>query len=332
VEPIAVSARTQFNGHSPPLERTTTCVPGWNYALVGQYSAGSSSSGDVLEFGMANAPLGRWANRFSATVPAADIARPGVLAVGAIDPADGTALANYSSRGPTNDGYGPAPGITAPACLSTTAYGEDCFDGTAASAAVTAGAAALLVDSGYVTAPRRVTAFLGEQLAIDRGATFADNIYGAGQLSLRTEFPDLVARVGRSGPFNGDGVMNPTGSRQGATAESTLGSTRTFTVRVQNDGLVADRYRIQADGSLGRFLVNYSFGGVSRTRQVINGTLLTPELSPGEHADLIVTVKTRRMSVGPRYISRRVFATSVNSPGRGKDAIYIRVNGPYLHN
>ncbi|MEZ5257440.1 MAG: S8 family serine peptidase [Ilumatobacteraceae bacterium] len=58
-----------------------------------------------------------------------DSANRGVLAVGAIDPVGSESIADYSSRGPTNDGR-IKPDVAADSGLSTSVYGSAGFRGT----------------------------------------------------------------------------------------------------------------------------------------------------------------------------------------------------------
>lgn len=143
---------------------------------------GGPSAGDVLETMVNGVGVEYWQNAYSASAPMADSANDGMLAVGAVDPPAGPAIASYSSQGPTNDGR-KKPDLSASACVASASYAPNCFNGTSAATPVAAGAAALIWASGPYTTPAGVAAFLRGQV-VDRGAAGTDNVYGTGQLLL----------------------------------------------------------------------------------------------------------------------------------------------------
>jgi hypothetical protein len=200
---LASSFSDQTTG-APPLELiepgsiNCTAFP-VVFLQVQLFHPGSGTSGDKLEF-MVNGTLGfeYSSNPYSASGPAADSANPGMLTVGAIDPPSGTAIASYSSQGPTNDER-TKPDLSAPSCLATVSFSPGCFAGTSAATPVVAGAAALVwgaASSGLgaelsvpagtnevTTTPASVAQYLRTHV-IDRGAPGTDPIYGSGQLLL----------------------------------------------------------------------------------------------------------------------------------------------------
>jgi hypothetical protein len=185
---VATSISDQTGG-APPLELIDPGAidcgvhPVLNL-WVQRFSAGSGTAGDVLEF-MVNATAFEYSsNPYSASQPAVDSANPGMMAVGAIDPAGGSMIAPYSSQGPTNDSR-VKPDLSAPSCLPNVSYAPNCFNGTSAATPVAAGAAALVWGAGVATTPTGVTQYLRSHV-IDRGASGPDTIYGSGQLYLGT--------------------------------------------------------------------------------------------------------------------------------------------------
>ncbi len=117
------------------------------------------------------------------------------VAVGAVV---GTELADYSSRGPSDDGR-TKPDVVAPSDVSTATYGERAFAGSSAAAPHAAGLLALWVDA---------TERRGEPLgayewlaagATDLGHPGADNDYGAGLVTAGAVPPeDCGCRAGTS--------------------------------------------------------------------------------------------------------------------------------------
>jgi len=118
----------------------------------------------------------------SAAKPVVDSTHPAVVAVGAVDPPGGTAIADYSSQGPTTDGR-TKPDMSAPAGVRSVSYGGASFSGTSAASPAAAGAAALLLDAELAT-PGQGLAALIRHLARDLGRRGDDNSFGSGLLRL----------------------------------------------------------------------------------------------------------------------------------------------------
>jgi len=192
---------------APPLELNIPCTTGVDYLTINLWNPGNGTSGDVLEFMTNQGALEYWQNPHSASGPASDTASAGGLSVGAVDPALGTAIAPYSSQGPTNDGlYGGTdrikPDLSAASCVASYTYAPSCFNGTSAAAPAAAGAAALIIDAGLGSTPARVKTYLLSNATVDRGAAGPDNVFGAGELTLPSPpsgvggtqaLPDVVA-------------------------------------------------------------------------------------------------------------------------------------------
>ncbi len=143
---------------------------------------GGDIAGDVLEildYGSGMASYTQTPQ--SATTGISDSDEPGVLAVGAIDPPAGGAIAAYSSQGPTNDGR-IAPDISATASFTSSVKPAG-FAGTSAASAVASGAAALLLDAQLASGAQSVASLI-RHFVTDRGAPGPDNAYGYGELRL----------------------------------------------------------------------------------------------------------------------------------------------------
>ncbi|HVE17554.1 MAG TPA: S8 family serine peptidase, partial [Ilumatobacteraceae bacterium] len=179
------------NAGAPPLEAVDELfdVGGPGLALFLRIHADSNyvpSAPDTIEvatfFGVIEA--GRASSAFSAAKPVVDSRNPSLLAVGAIDPANGSSgIAFYSSRGPTNDGR-IKPDISAPSCVTSTIYpAPACFNGTSAAAPAAAGMAALLLARGLAE-PGMPLASLTKHLVVDLGPPGPDTAYGTGEIRL----------------------------------------------------------------------------------------------------------------------------------------------------
>lgn len=180
---VASSLLPQQSG-APPLEFISDDhCPATGHSLYLEVRwVGGDIAGDVLEISDYGSGIALYTQAaYSAAVPVVDSDDPGVIAVGAIDPPDGTAIASYSSQGPTNDGR-IAPDVAAVSRLPSVAFGG-VFAGTSASAAVVTGGAALLVDADLAV-PGHALAELIRHVAVDRGSAGPDNLYGHGQFIL----------------------------------------------------------------------------------------------------------------------------------------------------
>jgi hypothetical protein len=267
------------------------------------FQANDGATGDILEFALNGTGLQYWQSAGSASAPASDTRSPGALVVGAVDPANGTTIANYSSQGPTNDGR-IKPDISAASCVLSVAYNPECFDGTSAATPVVAGAAALALGAGVVTTPAQVRKWLMCRAVTDRGVAGADNVYGIGELVLpaaatsTTCRPDARIRTGTTGPIRGNDVYNANaGPTQTVTRTGRAGANLTYTATFQNDGTTREKFRIRGTRGNNKFTVTYRVGGVNRTGPITAGTFQTALVNPGASVTVSITVKVKNNTV-----------------------------------
>jgi len=183
---VAQSENSQGSsgGSAQPIERIDSypCPGNVLFMAIRLFNAGSGTAGDKLEIMTNGAEIEHPQNPYSASGPMADSNSAGAVAVGAVDPALGTTIANYSSEGPTNDER-TKPDLSAAACVKSLSYSPGCFNGTSSATPVTAGAAALVLGAGAATTPQALKTYL-LNATVDRGAAGTDNVYGRGELRL----------------------------------------------------------------------------------------------------------------------------------------------------
>lgn len=132
--------------------------------------------------------------------------------------------------------------------------------------------------------------------------------------------PDGRIRVGTSGTYTGNNVYNTTAVGQSKTASAPQGSSVTFSLSIQNDGEVDDRFLVLAAGSTSSYVVKYLLGTTDVTAAVVAGTYQTPTLAPGGTHLLTAKVKVTTSATAGSKVTRKVTITSVNDHG-AKDAV-----------
>ena len=188
---------------------------------------------DTMEIGIAGAGASFETDygdtQFSASHPVADSFNPGLVAVGAVDPPPSApaytpnAIADYSSRGPTNRPGLIKPDLSAPSGFASETYGGT-FSGTSSASPTAAGAAALVLSAG-LAAPGVPLATIMKSFTTPLGVAPPNNVYGAGLLKLPlrpsrfvpietvprildTRPASHVGPVGLVGPYARNAVIN----------------------------------------------------------------------------------------------------------------------------
>jgi hypothetical protein len=136
--------------------------------------------------------------------------------------------------------------------------------------------------------------------------------------------PDASLKGPKDSGFEGDDVYNTTGEGQSARSRAWTGISRSFDVRVQNDGAVSDPLTVGGCGSTTGFEVHYSDGGVDVTSAVVDGTFATEALAPGSAKTIRVTIDVKHAAVLGSVKTCALTTSSVGNTGR-KDVVKIKL-------
>jgi len=132
--------------------------------------------------------------------------------------------------------------------------------------------------------------------------------------------PDALVRPLVARRAVGDDVYSPSASGQTLLAEIGAGG-RSYLVRVENDGLAADTFRLRGTGSDARWRVRWWSGGREVTRAVARGILRFRDLAPGAARTLKVTVTPTAVTARGAVHTLRL---NVAAP-RVRDAVAVLV-------
>jgi hypothetical protein len=105
----------------------------------------------------------------------------------------------------------------------------------------------------------------------------------------RIRQPDALISTGTT--FVGNNVYNATASGQSVQHGIQTGSTGTFTIKLTNDGLITDTFKVSGPGSSAGFTATYLVGSTNVTAQVVAGTYTISSLAPGAAASMVLKVK-----------------------------------------
>ncbi len=134
--------------------------------------------------------------------------------------------------------------------------------------------------------------------------------------------PDGRIRLG-TGIYAGDNIYNATGAGQGRTGYAKRGVVIAFGISIQNDGNVADAFRVKATGAATtRYTVKYYRGSTDITAKVLAGTYRTTSLAPGAAYVITAKVTVRWTATIGSSVTRLVAVTSVGETAK-KDVVKL---------
>lgn len=153
--------------------------------------------------------------------------------------------------------------------------------------------------------------------SVDTAETPAATTNSVSTTVLPRRVADASIAAKAAGPFALDGTYSPTVTgAQTAKAGVARGATRTFHVRVGNDGDATDSFRVRgvASGATGYKVTYVDAAGTDITSQVVAGTYTVADLPPGATATLRVKIKAKPSSVRGSARKADVTVTSVGDP------------------
>ena len=142
--------------------------------------------------------------------------------------------------------------------------------------------------------------------------------------------PDATIKLTADAAAIGNDIYNTTGSGQTRSVTSGAGTTRTFVIKVWNDGATADSFFVKGPGSSAGFTVKYlkgSSGTTNVTTAVVAGTYKTSSLAPGSGAVVRLVVTLGATVPAGAVRDWLVTATSQRSAA-SKDAVDARIMTP----
>jgi N-acetylneuraminic acid mutarotase len=140
--------------------------------------------------------------------------------------------------------------------------------------------------------------------------------------------PDALVRPANGGAALGDDVYNLTGLSQSTAATAARGVSKTFQIRVANDGSTPDSFTVRGSpAGSSAFIVTYlkgATGNVNVTSAVVAGTYTTPVLAPGATAVLRLRVQVKAGAAAKAVQATSISVASTTRP-TSKDVVKATV-------
>ncbi len=135
--------------------------------------------------------------------------------------------------------------------------------------------------------------------------------------------PDAQLSIG-NGSFVGNDVYDVTGAGQTLQLRQPRGTTRTFRIRVQNDGETRESLAVSGPGSSSGFQLTYLLGTMNVTSRVTSGTFRTVDARSRRVGDARAHGQVPRDTPRGRVKNILVTCTSTSLAG-ASDAVLARV-------
>ncbi len=138
--------------------------------------------------------------------------------------------------------------------------------------------------------------------------------------SFRIRQPDATIAVGM-GNAVGNNVYNTNASKQTVNADAGRGSTKSFTIKIANDGFVTDGMKVKGAESGNGFTISYFAGATNVTSEVVAGTYTLAAIAPGQARQLTLKVKVgSSVAIG----ATKAVLVKATSTGLGKPADAVK--------
>jgi hypothetical protein len=135
---------------------------------------------------------------------------------------------------------------------------------------------------------------------------------------------DAMIKLPTDLAYTGDDVYNTTGLGQMRTAKGKLGSSVSFSYRVQNEGTGSDSYTLSGCGDSAGFAVTYSAGTTDITADVRAGTYSLGPVPVGGVSVINVKIAVDPAATVGAAKTCRILSTSAADPA-AKDAAKAKV-------
>jgi hypothetical protein len=228
---------------------------------------------------------------------------------------------------PDNFAFDPAGNVISINAAGVTSFDADESEGTTYDGATPILAASTPITSG---AHSLYLSIFDQGDHIYDSAVFIDNLTlseaapGACIPGAFPHQPDALIKQG-SGGYKGNNVYNDNGKNQTITKSVHHGNSKTFNVKIQNDGLSADSFTVHGCAASTGFTVVYKKGTTTITAEVVAGTYLIGPLDPGLTKTIKVTIGVKASGDG-KTKKCKVTATSVADTTRS-DTVVAKVKG-----
>jgi hypothetical protein len=143
-------------------------------------------------------------------------------------------------------------------------------------------------------------------------------------ISFTRPQPDLMVKRSSDPSYIGKDVYNSTGTGEVRGWKVAVGHTRTFDVRLQNDGAHADDFNVSGAGSTRKFRVTYRRGTTDVTTQMVGAGLHVHALAASANVTYTVAVTATKRAAAGDIRAVKVTATSAADASR-VDAVKAQV-------
>jgi uncharacterized membrane protein len=134
--------------------------------------------------------------------------------------------------------------------------------------------------------------------------------------------PDAKIKLSTDATFVGGNIYNAMGTDEYRSIVMAVGETQTFVIKIQNDGNVADVFKLKGNRSNPNFKLRWfkgASGNTDITTAIVNGTYKTGSLATGSAATIRLTVTVKADAQPTKSILGTLTAVSKNSSTRSDD-------------